>query len=96
MTDAEIVELLGGGKAGAERHRRLQRLAKHRPIFDRCMRCSRVFVSMYHFWLARGDLCPAGCNRLEGRWEGGKPICLECVPLVRDPAPTTPRPRPVD
>jgi hypothetical protein len=92
MTDAEIIDLLAGGKAGAKRFAQLCRLAKRRgPVFGRCERCSRLFVSVRCWWLPCGELRPAGFDGLQGRWEGTRPVCVEYVPIEPAPAPPTAR-----
>jgi hypothetical protein len=69
MTDAEIIELLGGGKLGAKRFDKLRHRAKYQKVFDRCPRCGGMFVNHRCWWVARGELRPAGFDGLQGQFE---------------------------
>jgi len=93
MTEAEIVELLGGGKIGQKRYDVLRRRCRYQPTFGRCQICERLFINFKFFYVPKGELQPAGFDRREGRWENGRPLCLKCVPLelLRGHSTTVPR-----
>jgi hypothetical protein len=81
MSDPEIIELLGGGKAGVKRFAKLRTRAKHQVIFGRCRHCSRLFVNHRCWWIVTGEFCPAGFDGLKGRIEANVVACLECEPM---------------
>ena len=86
MTEAEIVQLLGGGKIGRKRYDVLRRRCRYQPTFGRCLLCERLFINFKFFYVPKGELRPAGFDGREGRWEHGRSLCLKCVPL--EPAPS--------
>src|SRR5262245_8331822 len=65
VTDAELIELLGGGKVGAKRLAQLQRRSRYLPVFGTCQRCGRLFVNVRFFYLAHDEFRPAGFDGLE-------------------------------
>jgi hypothetical protein len=92
MTDAEMIKLLGGGKAGAKRFAKLRTLGYRQhvqQVFERCRTCGRLFINHRFWWIAHDELCLAGFDGLRGDVTAG--TCRGCTaPSAPLPAHSTP------
>ena len=67
MTEAEIVQLLGGGKVGQKRYDMLRRRCRSQRAIGQCQICERLFINFKFFWVPKGELRPAGFDGREGQ-----------------------------